>query len=59
VRLPQVCEVSRAALWWENGQLGQWLKGGYPTPLLEACLEILKGAIADVEADMLSDKGKQ
>ena len=56
VRLPQVCEVAEAYQWWDTGQISQWLDGRPISSHLKASIGVLKSAMADVEADMMTPK---
>lgn len=49
--LPEVQEVIHARLWWEKGQLGEFLRlqRGQPSPHFEAYLHAAAGAFAEVD----------
>ena len=54
VRLPAVCEVADAYLWWASGQLDLWLDGDPVSALLKACIGQLKSAISEAESAMIA-----
>jgi hypothetical protein len=56
--LPQVLETARLYSWWEKSQLELRLNGVQPTPLLMDCLDILQGAVNELEGEILAKAQK-
>ena len=52
VQMPAVGEAARARLHWEKGHLRERYEGLKLTGLLLDCIEVLNGAVGEVEASM-------
>lgn len=51
ISLPEVIEASRAAGWADDSLLVEFYEGEEPTRLVLDCIEILRGAVREVESD--------
>jgi hypothetical protein len=56
VRLPAVCETALWHAWYAKSQLELKLGKREMSGMLEDCINVLQGAVADVEADMMVPK---
>lgn len=60
IRLPQVMDVARQFDWYQTGQLqmGVEQECGYPTPILKAGIDILKGSSNELESYIMAEANK-
>ena len=55
VSLPTVRDALGAHLWWDKGQLERWVAGRSISPHLNLYIDVVSGAIADVELEQMAE----
>lgn len=59
VQLPGVYEGLAAHLWWEKGQLAQFIVGERTGPHLHTHVEVVAGAVAELEVERAAEQQRK